>query len=82
MKERESWREIEKGTKKLYGERLSGSRNEAGSSVEEDEKQLEEYDRGESTHAKARRTTGAYLKRGLKGTYVAVEPFQLDTLPR
>jgi transposase-like protein len=69
--------QIEKGSK-VYTDRYTGYDNlSAENYIHETVNHIEEYVRGE-VHTNGIENFWALLKRGLRGTYVAVEPFHLD----
>ncbi|QNI34324.1 IS1595 family transposase [Alloacidobacterium dinghuense] len=69
--------QIEKGSK-VYTDRYTGYDNLAAQEyVHETVNHVEEYVRGQ-VHTQGIENFWSLLKRGLRGTYVAVEPFHLD----
>jgi transposase-like protein len=69
--------QIEKGAK-VYTDRYTGYDNLAAQEyIHETVNHIEEYVRGQ-VHTNGIENFWALLKRGLRGTYVAVEPFHLD----
>lgn len=70
--------QIEKGSK-VYSDRSSAYDNLATQEyIHETVNHVEEYVRGQ-VHTNGIENFWALLKRGLRGTYVAVEPFHLDS---